>query len=66
MLIDIQAEQVLRACGLTGVTYFPRTAGGHLHADTARFLSSVGLPTNKFFSPSSTWTTQSACSTGRP
>ncbi|MFC8285975.1 SUKH-4 family immunity protein [Streptomyces cyaneofuscatus] len=51
MLINIQAEQVLHACGLTGVTYFPRTAGGHLHADTARFLSSVGLPTNKFFSP---------------
>lgn len=51
MLIDIQAEQVLHACGLTGVTYFPRTVGGRPHADTARFLSSVGLPTNKFFSP---------------
>ncbi|WP_030333550.1 SUKH-4 family immunity protein [Streptomyces sp. NRRL B-1381] len=51
MLIDIRAEQVLRACGLTGVTYYPRTAGGRLNADTARFLSSVGLPTNKFFSP---------------
>lgn len=41
----------MRACGLTGVTYFPRPAGGRLHADTARFLSYVGLPSNKFFSP---------------
>lgn len=51
MLNDIRAEQVVRACGLTGVTYFPRVAGGHLHADTAGFLSHVGLPTNEFFSP---------------
>ncbi len=51
MLNDIHAEQVLRACGLTGVTYFPRTAGGHLHTGTAGFLATVGLPSNKFFSP---------------
>ncbi|MFJ8768975.1 SUKH-4 family immunity protein [Streptomyces clavifer] len=51
MLNDIQAEQVVQACGLTGVTYFPQAAGGHLHADTASFLANVGLPSNKFFSP---------------
>ncbi|WP_326680841.1 SUKH-4 family immunity protein [Streptomyces sp. NBC_01237] len=51
MLIDIQPEQATRTFGLTGITYFPRTRGGHLHAATAQFLSTVGLPSNKFFSP---------------
>ncbi|MEV0777229.1 SUKH-4 family immunity protein [Streptomyces sp. NPDC050428] len=51
MLIEIQAAQVRRACGLPDVTYFPRTAGGRLHLATAEFLSAVGLPSTKFFSP---------------
>ncbi|MEV8365330.1 SUKH-4 family immunity protein [Streptomyces niveus] len=51
MLSGIQAEQVRRACGLLDVTYFPRTAGGRLHVATAEFLSAVGLPSTKFFSP---------------
>ncbi|WP_405795644.1 SUKH-4 family immunity protein [Streptomyces sp. NBC_01506] len=51
MLIDIQAEDVRRVCRLAGVTYFPRVASGHLHPGTAGFLSAVGLPSTKFFSP---------------
>ncbi|MEV8423802.1 SUKH-4 family immunity protein [Streptomyces niveus] len=51
MLSGIQAEQVRRACGLLDVTYFPRAAGGRLHVATAEFLSAVGLPSTKFFSP---------------
>ncbi|MET9553272.1 SUKH-4 family immunity protein [Streptomyces sp. NPDC006645] len=51
MLIGIEAEEVRRAGGLTGVTYFPLAAGGHLHRPTAGFLASVGLPQGKFFSP---------------
>jgi hypothetical protein len=51
VLIDLRAEQIVRTFGLTGVTYFPRPADGHLHVETARFLASVGLPSNKWFSP---------------
>ncbi|MGW0672411.1 hypothetical protein [Streptomyces sp. NPDC002746] len=51
MLIDIQADRVPRAFGLSGVTYFPSSEGGRLRAETAQFLSTVGLPSNKFFSP---------------
>ncbi|NUL02560.1 SUKH-4 family immunity protein [Streptomyces lunaelactis] len=51
MLTHIPASTVIETFGLTAVTYFPRTAGGHLHEPTARFLSCVGLPENSFYSP---------------
>ncbi|WP_435970200.1 SUKH-4 family immunity protein [Streptomyces sp. Qhu_M48] len=49
MLIDIRADQVLSAFGLTGVTYFPRSTS-RMHPGTARFLATVGLPSSKLFS----------------
>ncbi|MER8046015.1 SUKH-4 family immunity protein [Streptomyces sp. NPDC094032] len=50
MLIDIRADQVVTAFGPTGVTYFPHAVGGDLHAGTAGFLATVGLPSSKLFS----------------
>ncbi|MFF9340264.1 MULTISPECIES: SUKH-4 family immunity protein [unclassified Streptomyces] len=44
-------SQATRQFGLRAVTYHPRVPGAHLHAATAEFLASVGLPGNKFFSP---------------
>ncbi|MEV5441259.1 SUKH-4 family immunity protein [Streptomyces sp. NPDC052644] len=50
MLANITAGKVISTFGLERVTYYPRTAGAHLHAPTAHFLSSVGLPETGFFS----------------
>ncbi|MEU8763942.1 SUKH-4 family immunity protein [Streptomyces sp. NPDC048659] len=50
MLIDIRADQVPATFGAAGVTYFPRYAGSRLHAPTAGFLATVGLPSGKLFS----------------
>ncbi|MFF6779006.1 SUKH-4 family immunity protein [Streptomyces sp. NPDC012637] len=50
MLIDIQPDQVLSTFGLTGVTYFPQHTHSLMHAGTARFLATVGLPSDKLFS----------------
>lgn len=51
MLINVRAEEILRTFGLTEVTYFPVVSGAHIHEETARFLSDVGVPSNSFFSP---------------
>ncbi|MFE5662702.1 SUKH-4 family immunity protein [Streptomyces niveus] len=51
MLTRIPVSSVIGTFGLTSITYFPRTAGGHLHGPTAEFLSHVGLPENSFYSP---------------
>ncbi|MEU7011434.1 SUKH-4 family immunity protein [Streptomyces sp. NPDC046332] len=50
MLIDVHANQVLSRAGLTGLTYYPQHPGSRMHPDTARFLATVGLPSNKLFS----------------
>ncbi|MFI9210469.1 SUKH-4 family immunity protein [Streptomyces sp. NPDC053253] len=50
MLIDLRADQVLSAFGLTGVTYFPRPTSSRMHPGAARFLATVGLPSSKLFS----------------
>ncbi|MFD8012661.1 SUKH-4 family immunity protein [Streptomyces sp. NPDC058955] len=51
LLVDISPAQVVRQFGLGAVTFSPRVPGGRLHAPTAGFLSAVGLPESKFFSP---------------
>ncbi|WP_051842091.1 SUKH-4 family immunity protein [Streptomyces sp. NRRL F-5193] len=51
MLTTISPSQVIHQFGLGAVTYCPRVPGARLHAPTANFLASVGLPENKFFSP---------------
>lgn len=35
---------------MTGLTYFPQHPGSRMHPDAARFLATVGLPSNKLFS----------------
>ncbi len=49
MLTTIRAEGVLQTFGICNVAYFPLEADAHLHADTARFLSTVGIPSSSFF-----------------
>ncbi|MEU3607966.1 SUKH-4 family immunity protein [Streptomyces sp. NPDC035033] len=51
MLTDISPTEVVHRLGLRAVTYFPRVPGAHLHAPTAGFLATVGLPESTFFSP---------------
>jgi hypothetical protein len=51
LLVNVHPEKPLGAFGLTGVTYFPRSSKGHIHEETAVFLSRVGLPSNDTFSP---------------
>ncbi|MFE9045543.1 SUKH-4 family immunity protein [Streptomyces sp. NPDC007818] len=47
----IAPKQAIHQFGIKSVTYFPRVSGACLHASTANFLASVGLPAHKFFSP---------------
>jgi hypothetical protein len=51
MLTTIGPDDVLRTFGLCGITCFPRFATSRMHRESAQFLSSVGLPSNSFFSP---------------
>ncbi|MET9378854.1 SUKH-4 family immunity protein [Streptomyces sp. NPDC002992] len=51
MLVHITPEAVIKAFGLTSITYFPQAALGHLQGPTAAFLATVGLPESKFFGP---------------
>lgn len=51
MLTRVTPEDLIKAFGLTSITYFPQAVRGHLHGPTADFLASVGLPESKFFGP---------------
>ncbi|MCP9945044.1 SUKH-4 family immunity protein [Streptomyces somaliensis] len=50
MLANISAGKIISTFDRERVTYYPRILGAHLHAPTAHFLSSAGLPENRFFS----------------
>ncbi|MFD7232137.1 SUKH-4 family immunity protein [Streptomyces sp. NPDC059881] len=51
MLSHVTPEAAIEAFGLDSITYLPHAAPGHLHAPTADFLATVGLPESKFFGP---------------
>ncbi|WP_037801043.1 SUKH-4 family immunity protein [Streptomyces sp. LaPpAH-108] len=45
----VSSEEVIRLFGLDGVNYYAQDSGTQLHAPTADFLASVGLPTDQTF-----------------
>ncbi|GAA3620465.1 SUKH-4 family immunity protein [Streptomyces chitinivorans] len=49
MVSDIQPEEVRSVFGISNITYFPLESDAHIHRETARFLSAIGLPSTSFF-----------------